>query len=145
MLLVQLIHPNRVRGTSAPTKPSRPPPPQFGVGTLLGGTDSVTTFHTKGTSHGTSHTPSTKKTKSSSQPISDSTSLSNQSIFTEADRNELQSLQIATKKTQSDIASIQSDLKSLISALSLDKTSQARQPDSSVPDAGLLPQTGAGL
>ena len=135
--------------TPGPVPPAstRPAPPALAVGALLGGTDSVTTFQTKGNSTATGKSASSRKSKVSSAPGSDQASLSNQSIFTEADRQDLQALQAATKQTQSDIASIQSDLRSLISALALDKPSQARQPGEAVTqDAGLSEgQTGVSL
>ena len=91
---------------------------------------------------------SRQRAREKTRPVStDTASISNNTLFTEADRQDIQSLQEVTKKTQSDIASIQSDLRSLISAVDLHPAPQARQPeDQALPDAGLPDaQTGASL
>ena len=131
--------------TPAPTS-SRPATLPMAVGTLLDGSDSVTTFQTKATAKGSTST-APKKPPSITPVTSDTASTSHNSLFTDADRQDIQSLQAATKQTQSDIASIQSDLRSLISALALHPAPQARQPgDQAATDAGPPPgQTGDGL
>ena len=111
-----------------PAPPSaRPAPRTMAVGTLLDGSDSVTTFQTKATAKGSTST-APKKPPSITPVTSDTASTSHNSLFTDADRQDIQSLQAATKQTQSDIASIQSNLRSLISALALHPAPQARQP-----------------
>ena len=117
---------------------SRPSPLALAAGTLLGGSDSVTTFQTKTTSK-SSHPTGSKRSKTPTPISADTVSLSNQSIFTDADRQDIKSLQEATARTQSDIASIQSDLRSLLSVLALSSAPQDRPPGDT---AG---RTGAGL
>ena len=125
---------------------TRPSPLALAAGTLLGGSDSVTTFHTKTTSK-SSHPTGSKKSKTTTTLSADTGSLSNQSIFTDADRQDIKSLQEATARTQSDIASIQSDLRSLLTSLALSSAPQDRPPgDPAASDAGPTSGwTGTGL
>ena len=125
---------------------TRPSPLALAAGTLLGGSASVTTFHTKTTSK-SSHPTGSKKSKTTTTLSADTGSLSNQSIFTDADRQDIKSLQEATARTQSDIASIQSDLRSLLTSLALSSAPQDRPPgDPAASDAGPTSgRTGAGL
>ena len=119
---------------SEPPQPSAPPsgpttscpaPLSMAVGILLDGSDSVTTFQTKATLKGSTFSPSKKPP--STNPVSlDTASTSHNSLFTDADYQDIQLLQAATKKTQSDIASIQSDLLSLLLALALHPAPQVR-------------------
>ena len=94
-----------------------------------------------------SSSAASKKSKSTAHVSPDTASTSHHSIFTNTDRQDIHSLQVATKKTQSDIASIQSDLRCLISALALTPAPQVRQPgDQAGSNAGPPPgQTGDGL
>ena len=121
--------------SAAPTDPGpsqRPSPPTLAVGNLLDGADSVTTFHTKTASKVTTQSTASKKSTASTPAVSsDTQSSTNESLFTEDDRKELRSLQDATKQTSLDIASIKSDISSLVSALAKLQAPQVRQPTES--------------
>ena len=116
---------------TSPDNPQRPAPPKMAVRNLLGGSDSVTTFHTKATSKA----PSKKTKAASTSATSDSQSVTNDSVFTADDCLEFQSLKSSQEKSQNDILAICNELSTLTGLLSTFQHPQVRQPGESAPGA----------
>ena len=138
--LTQMLTDKATVDTSMPPSlaepaPQRPQPSAIAGRTMISESDSVTTFNTRTAS---------KATASKTRSTSSDRSTSSASVFTAADRSEIQSLHAASQQTQTDIKDLKNSVQQLVTAFASFSTPRAGQPEDSVTPSAGSSSAGAG-